>query len=172
MTEKINEINQGDLLTFIAADGKYKVLLCTNTYKEKSPHNFTFCVLTYDHVEKPTIEIILESSFFGVGNTTKNNFYKHSDEELNKMWAFYPKIKPCLLGSYNFIIWKKDFMKFRDHFEFIENLKIVDNIDKNGNGGVNASSWDFLKSFFNENFNTIMSERGQEIFKLKSIIRD
>lgn len=170
--EKIKNINQGDLLTFIASDGNYKVILCTNTYIEKSPHNFTFCALDYNLAEKPTIEIIKEISFFGVGNATKNNFYKHSDNELEKMWNFHPEIKPHLLGFYNFIIWKKDFIKFRDHFEFIGNLKIVNNIEKNGNGGLNASSWDYLRDFFNENFDKIMSERGQLTFKLKSIIKD
>ncbi|MFB3387710.1 hypothetical protein [Flavobacterium sp. LAR06] len=169
--EKIKDIHQGDLLTFKDVSGKYKVLLCTSTYKERSPHTFTFCALNIDTIEKPTVAAIKESSFFGVEHTTKSNFYKHSDEELEKMWTIHPEIKPYLLGSYNFIIWKKDFMKFRDNFESMGNLKIVNNIDKSGNGGVNASSWEYLKNLFNEKLLEMMSEKDQKAFKLKSIIK-
>ncbi len=51
---KITDINQGDLLTFKAADNKFKVLLCTSTRKNKSPQYFTFAALTYDSFDKPT----------------------------------------------------------------------------------------------------------------------
>ncbi|MCC9065637.1 hypothetical protein [Flavobacterium piscisymbiosum] len=171
-TVKIKNIKQGDLFSFIADDGKYKALLCTGIYIDKSPNNFTFCALTYSSYEKPTIEITKESSFFGVGDATKNNIYKHSDEELEKMWIIHPEIKPYILGCYNFIIWRKDFMKFRDNFEFIGNLNVVNNIDKNGNGSVNASNWEGLKNLFNEKLYEIMSQRDQKIFKLKSIIKE
>ncbi|WP_262487589.1 hypothetical protein [Paenimyroides ummariense] len=39
--KKNSNINQADLLTFKANDEKYKALLCTSTYKEKSRHCFT-----------------------------------------------------------------------------------------------------------------------------------
>ncbi|GAB3720702.1 hypothetical protein [Flavobacterium koreense] len=169
--KKINDINQGDLLTFKANDEKYKVLLCTSTHKEKSPQIFTFAALTYDDIEKPNAEKILNSDFWGVGNT-KNDHFKYSDNELNKMWSIHPYIKPYFLGSYGLVIWRKDFMKFRENFELIGNLKIVDNLDKNGNGGMNASDWSFIKDFFAKNFNAILADRGQKNFKVKSIIRD
>ena len=168
LMQKIKEINQGDLLTFRATDGRYKVLLCTSTYKDKSPQWFTFAALTYDSLNKPTIEHILESDFLGIG-ITKNDYLKYSESELNRMWTIHPETKPCFLGSYGFIIWRKDFMKFRDNFEFIANIKIVDNLDKNGNGGMNASNWELLKQFFNEDFISVLSNRGQKPFKIKSI---
>lgn len=170
--EQIKDIHKGDLLTFKDVSGKYKVLLCMSTNKNKSPHTFTFCALTIDTIEKPTVAAVKASSFFGVGNSTKTNFYKHSEEEVEKMWAIEPEIKPYFLGCYNFIIWKKDFMKFRDHFEFIGNLKIVTYIDKNGNGAVNASSWVYLKNLVNEKLTEMMSEKDQKIFKLKAILKE
>lgn len=41
---KIKDINQGDILTFIADDGKYKAIICTSVNKEKSPQNWCFNV--------------------------------------------------------------------------------------------------------------------------------
>ncbi len=169
--QKIKDINQGDLLTFKATDNKYKVLLCTSTYKDKSPQNFTFAALTYDSLNKPTISNLLDTEFLGIGNT-KNDHFKYSEIELNKMWAIHPETKPYFLGSYGLIIWRKDFMKFRDNFEVIGNLNIVNNLDKNGNGGMNASGWTFLNQFFSDNYISVLSNRGQKPFKLKSVLID
>jgi hypothetical protein len=167
--QKIKDINEGDLITFKAIDNKYKILLCTSTYKEKSPQNFTFAALTYDCIDKPTVDSVLESDFLGIGNT-KNDYFKYSEKELAKMWSIHPDIKPYFLGSYGFIIWRKDFMKCRGNFEFIGNIKIVDNLDKNGNGCMNVSDWAFLQQFFGENFNSVLANKGQKPFKVKSII--
>lgn len=169
--QKIKDINQGDLLTFKTTDNKFKVLLCTSTYKVKSPQNFTFAALTYDSFDKPTIVDILDSEFLGIGNT-KNDYFKYSDKELNKMWTIHPETKPYFLGSYGLIIWRKDFMKFRDNFEVLGNLKIVDNLDKNGNGSMNASGWSFLNQFFSNTYIATLINRGQKPFKLESILID
>jgi hypothetical protein len=168
---KIKDVNQGDLLTFKAADDRYKTFLCTSTYKEKSPQNFTFAALTYDSLDKPTIESIYESEFYGIGNR-KSDHFKYSDKELQRMWTIHPEIKPYDLGSYGLIIWRKDLMKFRDNFELIGNIKIVDHLDKNGSGGMNASDWNLLQEFFNEKFKAVLPERGQTAFKVKAILRD
>lgn len=169
--KKISDINQGDLLTFKANDEQYKVLLCTSTFKEKSPQYFTFAALTYNDIEKPNTEKIMQCDFWGIGNT-KNDYFKYSDIELNQMWSIHPETKPYFLGSYGLVIWRKGFMKFRDNFEFIGNLQIVDNLDKNGNGGMNASDWNFIKDFFANNFSAILADRGQKSFKVKSIMRN
>lgn len=168
--EKIKVVNQGDILTFIAADGNYKVFLCTSTYKERSPHFFIFTALTYDNKKQPTIEDIEESSFFGIGNR-KNSYFSYSDKELEQIWAVHPEIIPYQLGSYGFFIQRKNFMKFRENFKFICNFKILDNLDKNGNGSINSDDWNYLKEFFNEKLNTVMLDRGQKTFKIKSIIQ-
>ena len=88
------------------------------------------------------------------------------------MWTIHPNIQPYFLGSYTLTIWRKDFMKFRDNMEYIGRLNIIDNLDKNGNGSVNASNLDFLKDFFNEKHKSLLKERGQELFRIIAIIRD
>lgn len=165
----IKDINKGDLLVFKATDDKYKALLCTSTYKDKSPQHFTFALLTYDSVTKPTLANILDCNFWGIGNT-QNDLFRYSDNELSRMWIIHPEIKPNFLGSYGLLIWRKDFMKFRDNFELIGNLKIVEHLDKNGNGSMNASDWNYLSQFFSGNYISVLSNRGQQPFKLKAIL--
>lgn len=109
--QKLKDINQGDIITFIANDTNYKALICTSTYKDKSPQNFNFAALNYERPVLPTLDDILKCNFFGIGNT-KNDYFKYSEKELNNMWSIHPDIKPYFLGSYGFTIWRKDFMKF------------------------------------------------------------
>lgn len=167
----IKEIHKGDILTFKSLDNKYKAILCTSCYREKSPYSFTFAALTVDSEEKPKLDNILETNFYGVGNI-KDDHFKYSETERTKFWAMHPEIKPYSLGSYGLIIWRKDFIKFRDKVELIDNINIVDNLDKNGRGGMNASDWNFLTDFFTDKYTRILEERGQRTFKVKSIVRD
>jgi hypothetical protein len=62
-------------------------------------------------------------------------------------------------------------MKFRDNFEFVGNVTIVDHLDKNGSGGMNASDWNLLRDFFNEKFKTVLPDRGQAAFKVKAVLK-
>ncbi len=167
--QNIKDVNQGDVFAFKAADGRYKALLCTSTYKERSPHNFSFAALTYDSMEKPSIESILDSEFYGIGNN-KSDHFRYSDNELERMWTIHPEVKPYFLGSYMLVIWRKDFMGFRDNMTFMGNINIVDHLDKNGNGGLNASSWNFLQDFF-QKFKTVLCERGQIPYKVSAILQ-
>jgi hypothetical protein len=165
------DITHGDLISFKASDGNYKVLLCTSTFKERIPQYFTFAALTYNSSIKPDLSNILSIEFLGIGDT-RNDLFKYPEIQLEKMWHIHPEIKPSLLGSYGLIIWRKEFMKMSDHFEIIQNIKIVDNLDKNGNGSMNASDWNYLNQFFASDFISVLKNRGQKLFKLNSIIID
>jgi len=169
--QKIKDILQGDILTFRASDNRFKVLICTSVFKDSSPHNFTFTALTYDSENKPQIENVLQSEFYGIGNT-KNDFFKYSDSELENIWSIHPEIKPYFLGSYGLIVWRKDFMKFRENFEKIGNLNVIDNLDKNGNGGMNTSDMTVLNNLFTKNTNGFFENKGQKRFMVKAIMKN
>ena len=170
-SSQLKDINQGDVITFQGVNNKYKVILCTNAYKVKSPHVYSFAALTIDKYEKPTIEDVRASEFFGVGKSAIASF-KYSEDELEKMWTFHPGIKPYFLGSYTLFIWRKDFMRFRDNVELIGNLDIVDNLDKHGSAGFNASDWTALRDFFTDAYRDKLEERRQNsTFKVEAIIR-
>lgn len=169
--KKIKQVQQGDVITFLASDSRYKALLCTSTYVEKSPHSYTFAVLSYDAPIKPTADHIRDGQFFGIGNT-KNNLFVYPEHQLAKMWVVHPEIKPYFLGSYGLVIWRKDFMKFRDNLQLVANIPIIDNLDKNGNGSMNASSWSFLQDFFVDKYKTELAGRGQRKFSVHAIIID
>jgi hypothetical protein len=169
--ELIKDVNQGDVLTFKANDGKYKGILCTSTYKQRSPFCFEFAALTYDSFERPQLEDIRAVYFYGKGNI-KDDYFKYSDVQREKIWEVHPEIKPYSLGSYGLLIARKDFMKFRNKMEYVGNLRIVDHLDKNGRGGMNASNWDLLADFFVDQYKSVLEERGQNTFKVEAIVVD
>jgi hypothetical protein len=169
--DKIMDIIKGDILTFKTSDNKYKALLCTSTYKVRSPYYYTFAALTYSSYNKPATSDIIESEFYGIGNT-RNDYFKYSDNELQRMWLQHPEIKSYFLGSYGFDIWRKEFTKFQNGFEFVGNIQIVDNLDKNGNGSINANNWEILDKLFVNKMSIFMDERDQTIFKIKAILID
>lgn len=167
----IREINKGDVLTFRASDNKFKLMLCTSVYKERSPFNYTFAALTYTSETTPTFENIINSEFYGIGHCSKQ-YCTYTNAEINKIWTIHPEIKPFFLGSYGLIIWRKDFLKFRNNFKLICNLNIVDNLDKNGSGATNSSTLAVLDAFFVTKLSILENERGQQRFKIKAILKE
>jgi hypothetical protein len=93
----------GDVLSFLAADNKYKAVLCTGIYNERSPHYYNFAATTYSSEVKPSLQDISQAGFYGV--TTKNNeYFPYSELESENMWKVHPEIRPYVLGSYGFTI--------------------------------------------------------------------
>ncbi|RJE73083.1 GIY-YIG nuclease family protein [Reichenbachiella sp. MSK19-1] len=169
MTKKITQLNQGDFLTFKASDNHFKLFFCTSVFKQASPHNFTFAATNYSDTNKPTTESIIHTKFYGIGNR-RDEYFKYPSDQLENMWSVHPEIKPNFLGSYGLTIWRKEFMSFRDNFELIGNLNIVTNLDKNGNGSMNASDKEVLNDLFVGNINELMEQRGQQLFETKAIL--
>ena len=166
---KPQSLAQGDVLSFLADDNKYKAMLCTSVHNDRSPQYCYFAATTYSSATKPSLEDILYSNFYGIGNT-RSEYFAYTESELEHMWAIHPEVKPYFLGSYHFIIWKKDLRAIQSNLELVGNLSIISNLDMHGNGGVNASSWDFLRQFFTDSGLNKLSERGQRTYSLKSIL--
>lgn len=167
---KITTILKGDILTFKGKDEKYKIIICTSTYKKRSPFHYNFAGTDLSQNEKPTIKKVIESNFFGIGNR-KNNYLPFKDEEIKQMWNLHPEIIPYHLGSYGFLILRKDLLKFRDNLEIIGNVEIIDNLEMNGNGSMDSSSWEILNNIFTNNFEELMKQRGQKKYQVKAILK-
>jgi len=167
---KIKNIQRGDILAFKGKDGKYRVIFCTSTYKIRSPHLYHFGATDIVTKNKPSLKETIECNFYGIG-LKWNESSLFNINELKRMWEFHPEIEPYGLGTYDFLIGRKEFMTFRDKFEFIGNIEIIGHLDKNGNSGVNAGSWDVLNEIFINDFDEVMAYRGQKKFKFKAIIK-
>jgi len=167
---KIKNIKRGDILAFKAKDGKNRVIFCTSTYKIRSPHFYQFGATDMVIENKPSLKEVIECNFYGIGQKW-NELLLFNKNELKKMWEFHPEIKPYGLGTYGFLIGRKEFMTFRDNFYSIGNIDIVEDLDKNGNSGINAGNWHVLNEIFINDIDEVMAYRGQKKFKFKAIIK-
>lgn len=102
--------------------------------------------------------------------TRSTNYLPYSDAENEKIWSFYPNIKPSILGNYGILISRNELIKFNQRIVQICNFKIIDNLDLHGTGAMNADSWDYINEFFDVDYEKILLERGQNLFKLGSIL--
>lgn len=165
---QIKDINLGDFLSFKASDGFYRVLFCSSIQKSKSPYHFNFSVTTIKSKIKPNIKDIRSSHYYGKGN---RNSFKFDESALKKMWELHPEIKPYYLGTYELLITRKSFISFRDKFELIDNLPILENLMQNGSGGMNASDLDVLDNFLVNRVQDFMKEQSQKKYSTEAILK-
>ena len=166
---KINNISIGDFLTFKASDGLYRVIFCSNIFKERSPHFFDFGATSISKYEKPTISDVINAEFYGKGN---RNSFRFKEKELDKMWKIHPEIKPYYLGIFMLLITRKGLVSFRERLEFICNLPILENLEQNGTGGTNVSTIESLNGFFIEDTEDFMDKQSQCKYKIEAIIKE
>lgn len=164
----IKEIKTGDFVTFKASDGLYRIIFCIGVNKERSPHHFDFALTTLKSGIKPSLTDIRNSEFYGKGNRKD---FRFEDTELEKMWRIHPEIKPYYLGTYGMLITRKALVSFKDKFELICNLPILENLGQNGNGGMNGSDFDILDDLFVKRLESFMKKQGQGKFRIESILK-
>lgn len=169
---KIKNVKVGDFLSFKTVDGNFRVIFCVGVQIERSPFYFHFAATTIDSENKPDKEGIMKSGFYGIVNR-KNLYYKTEKNSASKMWQdHHPEIDPFFVGVYAINIWRKDFMQFRDSFEYIKNISIRENLHLKGNGFMNASSLESLNKLFLSNIDEVMAERRQKAIVISSILLD
>lgn len=167
---KIIDLEVGDFLSFKASDGNYRVIFCVSVFKEKEPFYFDFAATTINQKNRPSKEQIIKSGFFGIVNK-KELYFKTEENANSRIWNdHHPEIEPFFIGTYGLAIWLKDFVRFQEKFEFIENLPIIENLHLKGNGGMNAGSFEALNKLFVPDVYKIMSERRQKAITINSIL--
>jgi hypothetical protein len=144
-TARIKKISPGDFLTFKTTDNRHKVIFCVRTNRERSPQSFLFAATTFDGNFKPTVDDLADIDFWGKGNRLD---FKYPDSDLERMWTYHPENKPYFLGIYGILILRKEFMKWRENFEIIANLSIVDKLEMNGSGDIYPGNFDNLDKLF------------------------
>jgi len=165
---KIKDVKIGDFLSFKTSDGFYRVLFCSSVQKSRSPYFFNFSATTIKSKTKPTINDIRSSHYYGKGSRNRQKF---EEDELKKMWGLHSEIKPNYLGTYELLITRKDFMSFKKDFEFISNIPILENLNLNGSGGMNASNINVLDDLFVNRIENFMKSQGQEKYLTEAIIK-
>jgi hypothetical protein len=62
-------------------------------------------------------------------------------------------------------------MSFRDKFELISSLPVLENLNQNGSGGMNASDLDVLDELFVKRIESFMKNQNQEKYLTEAILK-
>ena len=146
-----HNLQVGDCFS-IKSNGKYYALICGSINKKTSPHFYNFIPTTFNGIEKATPQSLENESIYGKsvevnGFEDNEKIIKSTQPEIELVWDRYPENYKYMLGVYNIMIARKDFLKMESCFEFVGHLNLIENLLNTPSGSFNGGSEKVLKEF-------------------------
>jgi len=149
-----------DLLTFRIKDGNYRAVICISIDQYRGLCNYILVPTTYNSIKKPSIEDLKDKEILGrqIGSGYDQQTTKEMQPGIEKIWNMTNRNCNFFFGVIQLAVDHKDFIKFKDKFEKVGTLKIIEGLKKMG-------SFDYVDNF--DRFEDIFSDLGKhiEIFK-------
>jgi hypothetical protein len=144
-----------DLLTFKLKDGNYRAVICALIDQYRGHCSYILVPTTYNSNKKPSVEDLKNKEILGrmmfSGLNRKATLEKQPG--INRVWEFVGGNTTSQFGLVKFAVDHKDFMNFKDKFEKVGILKIMDGLKY-------TSSIGYEQNFerFEEIFNDLENE--------------
>lgn len=157
----------------IESNGKYYALICGSVNRKTSPHYFNFVPTTFNRKHKATLQSLENESIYGKsvgvnGFEDNEKIIKDTQPEIEVVWNKYPKNQKYILGVYNIMITRKDFLNIEHCFEFVGHLNIIENLLNTPSGSFNGGSEEILKNFL-LTIDQALESRNQDKFSIRTI---
>lgn len=138
-----------DLLTFKLKDGNYRAVICANIDQYRGQCNYILVPTTYNSSNKPTVDDLKDKEILGrrIGSGYDQQTTREKQPGIERIWKLAGGNCNFFFGVVKLAVDHKDFINFKDKFERIGTLKIVEGLKQTGSFG------------YEENF-----ERFEEIF--------
>ncbi|AYN04056.1 MULTISPECIES: hypothetical protein [unclassified Flavobacterium] len=145
-----------DLLTFKLKDGNYRAVICTAIEQYRGQCNYILVPTTYNSSKKPTIDNLKDKEILGrqIGSGYDQRTTKEMQPGIERIWNFSGGNCNFFFGVIQLAITHKDFINFKERFEKVGTLRIIDGLKKMGSFGYEE---DF------ERFETIFSDLENHI---------
>ena len=139
-----------DLLTFQLKDGSYRSVICDSIDQYRGNCNYMFVPTTYNSAKKPTVEDLKDKDILGrqIGTGYDQQTIIERQPGIERIWEMVGGNCNFFFGVIKFSVNHKDLAHFKDRFEIVGTLKIIEGLKLSG-----SLSWE--NSF----------ERFEEIFK-------
>jgi len=140
-----------DVLTFKLKDGNYRAVICIEIEQYRSQCNYILVPTSYSSNKKPTIEEIKKEEILGlkVGSGYDQQTTKEKQSGIERIWRFEFGSENCnyFFGVVKIAIDHKDFINFKDQFEKIGSLKIIEGLKQTGSFGYEENIEGFERIF-------------------------
>ncbi|MET4084019.1 hypothetical protein ABIB40_003992 [Pedobacter sp. UYP30] len=151
-----------DLLTFQLKDGNYRVVICASIDQYRGQCNYILVPTTYNANKKPTVEDLMDKEILGreVGSGYERQTTKERQPGIERIWRLNGGNCNFFFGLTKLAVDHKDFINFKDKFEKVGTLKIIEGLKETGSFG-------YEENF--ERFETIFGdlEHHIKIFQMK-----
>lgn len=126
-----------DLLTFQLKDGNYKAVICAKIDQYRGQCNYIFVPTTYDAPQKPTIEDLWEKEILGreIGSGYSRETTKEMQPGIERIWSLRGKNSKFFFGVTALAVDHRDLINFKDRFEKVGVLKIIEGLKNTGTFG-------------------------------------
>lgn len=151
-----------DLLAFKLKNGNYSAVICATIEQYRGQCNYILVPTTYNSSKKPTLEDLKDKAILGleIGSGYDQSTTREMQPGIERIWDLSGGDCNCFFGVVELAVDHKDFVHFKDRFEKVGTLKIIEGLKKTGSLG-------YEDNF--ERFETIFSdlENHIKIFQYK-----
>jgi hypothetical protein len=145
-----------DLLTFQLKDGNYRVVICATIDQYRGQCNYILVPTTYNSSKRPTVADLIDKEILGrqIGSGYDQQTTKEMQPGIERIWNLKGGNCNFFFGVIKLAIDHKDFINFKERFEKVGTLKIVEGLKETGSFG-------YAEIF--ERFETIFSDLENHI---------
>ncbi|MNX74646.1 hypothetical protein D3C86_1060920 [compost metagenome] len=130
-----------DLLTFQLKDGNYRTVICTEIDQYRGQCNYILVPITYNSSKKPIVDDLKDKEILGrqIGSGYDQQTTKEMQPGIERIWNLSGGNCNFFFGVVKLAVDHKDFINFKDRFEKIGTLKIIEGLKETGSFGYEGS---------------------------------
>ena len=145
-----------DLLTFRLKDENYRAVICVSVFQHRGHCEYILVPTTYHSNKRPTVGDLKDKELLGteIGSGHNRQITKEMQPGIERIWELQGGNCNFFFGVVALAVDHKDFIHFKNRFEKVGTLAIIEGLKKTGSIGYNE---DF------ESFETIFGDLENHI---------
>lgn len=126
-----------DLLAFKVKDGNYKAVICALIDQYRGQCNYILVPTTYNSIKKPTVEDLKDREILGrqIGSGYDQQTTREMQPGIDRIWNLVGGNCNFFFGVIKLAVDHKDLINFKDRFEKVGTLKIIEGLKQTGSFG-------------------------------------
>jgi hypothetical protein len=151
-----------DLLTFKLSDGNYKAVICASVDQYRGQCNYILVPTTYSSPTKPSYMDFFDKDILGrqIGSGYDQNTTRQQQPGIERIWKFAGGNCNFFFGVIQIAVDHKNFIHFKDKFEKIGTVQIIEGLKRTGSFGY-AGDYNRFEEIFGD------LEKQMKIFQWK-----
>jgi len=141
--------SENDVLSFKLKDNRYRSLICMKIDQYRGNCDYWFVPTIYNSLEKPTVKSITREMILGttIGSGYDKETTREQQPGIEIIWDYVGGNKKFFFGFVIEAVQHKDLLKFKNSFEKVGSIKIVEGLKRTGSFGYSENFEDFEEMY-------------------------